>query len=117
MTELPKLNIICPNCGSPNYTVDCSSVSQEYKIKCTNCGKYYKNYDEVIKLHKEKLDEAPDSQKEKELYEKFCQLFPQFSIEEQTINDIPVIGLRCPNYMFIYRDSGDWKLHFKQRTN
>lgn len=65
MNEFKKLNIICPNCGSPNYMMDISSVSKEYKIKCTNCMKYYKDYDEVIKLHKEKLDETPDSQKAK----------------------------------------------------
>lgn len=65
MIEFKKLNIICPNCGSPNYMTDISSVSKEYKIKCTNCNKYFKDYDEVIKLQKEKLDEAPDSQKVK----------------------------------------------------
>lgn len=65
MDEFKKLNIICPNCGSPNYMMDISSVSKEYKIKCTNCNKYFKDYNEVIKLHKEKLDEAPDSQKVK----------------------------------------------------
>ena len=65
MNEFKKLNIICPNCGSPNYMMDISSVSKEYKIKCTNCNKYFKDYDEVIKLHKEKLDETPDSQKAK----------------------------------------------------
>lgn len=65
MIEFKKLNIICPNCGSPNYMTDISSVSKEYKIKCTNCNKYFKDYNEVIKLQKEKLDEAPDSQKVK----------------------------------------------------
>lgn len=60
MTELPKLNVICPNCGSPNYTVNCSSVSKEYKIKCINCGKYYKDYDELIKKHAEKLNQSSD---------------------------------------------------------
>ena len=62
---MKKLNIICPNCGSPNYMTDISSVSKEYKIKCTNCNKYFKDYNEVIKLQKEKLNEAPDSQKAK----------------------------------------------------
>ena len=65
MIEFKKLNIICPNCCSPNYMMDISSVSKEYKVKCTNCNKYFKDYNEVIKLQKEKLDEAPDSQKAK----------------------------------------------------
>ena len=65
MIEFKKLNIGCPNCGSPNYMMDISSVSKEYKIKCMNCNKYFKDYDEVNKLNKEKLDEEPDSQKVK----------------------------------------------------
>ena len=58
----------------------------------------------------------------KELYSKFCDLFPQFSREEQTVKDIPggggiivnpVVGLRGPKFIFIYHNAGDWELHFK----
>ena len=58
MSELPHLNIICPKCGSSNYMVDCSSVSNTYKIKCTNCDTYYKDYNDILLKHREKNPDA-----------------------------------------------------------
>lgn len=54
------------------------------------------------------------------LYEKFQELFPQFSSEGQTIKDCgsnpiiinPSFGIRGPKYLFVYRSDSNWELHY-----
>ena len=56
----------------------------------------------------------------KEMYKKFCEMFPQFSGEDQTVIDCggnciiinPKAGRRGPKYTFIYRSNDSWAIEY-----
>ena len=56
----------------------------------------------------------------KELYKKFCEMFPQLSEGEQTITDCGINGIiinpkpgkRGPKYTFVYRSDGSWTVWY-----